>query len=388
MCGGSFAIAFARIGQNVRFNSVGRTIAGLYSANNIRSKAGADQGGTLSMKKLAVAILLLPLACGGASAQAPAGSPAAGKAYWEREAPRVTACRNCHGGMGEGGFGPDLAGRGLNAAQFARAVRQPWGIMPAFVESQLSDQDAADLAAYFAAMPKVAEPAKWRVDIPAGAPPGQANMINIGCGQCHGATFNGPRANMGAVNMDFDYFANLVYNHTTAMAPHRAALGINATNLDMGNYSRTRLSAGTLRSMYFWARDEIGVRVPLAGTLSKGEAGPSGVTYTLTVTNNGLQGKGVIAEGLTISLIIPADTTVVAATGTGYQGIGTDEKTKAGVATWQLPRSAPKDQERITITLSKPATAASNLRGEIRWAKPAPKTGRGDDVVAIAAAPL
>jgi hypothetical protein len=260
--------------------------------------------------------------------------------------------------------------------------------MPAFVESQLSDQDAADLAAYFASMPKVSEPGKWRVDIPAGAPPGQMNLINVGCAQCHGATFNGPRGNMGAVSMDFDYFANLVYNHTTAMPQHRALLGQNATNLDMGNYSRARLSAGTLRSIFFWARDEIGVRVPVAGTLSKGEAGPSGVTYNLTVANNGLQGKGAIAEGLTVSLNIPADATVVAATGTGYQGVRTDDRTKASVAVWQLPRSAPKDQERITVTLSKAATAAANLRGQIRWAKPAPKTGPSQDVVNIAPAPL
>jgi hypothetical protein len=276
----------------------------------------------------------------------------------------------------------------LNAAQIVRAVRQPWGIMPAFVESQLSDQDAADLAAYFASLPKVAEPAKWRFEVPAGAPPGQANLVNIGCAQCHGVTFNGPRGNIGAVNMEFDYFANLVYNHTTAMPQHRALLGANATNLDMGNYSRTRLSGGTLRSIYFWARDEIGPRVPLTGVLGKGEAGPSGVTYTLTVGNGGLQGKGLVAEGVTVSLNVPADTTVVAATGTGYQGVRTDDKTKASVAVWQLPRSAPKDQERITITLSKAATAAANLRGEIRWAKPAPKTGPSQDVVAIAPAPL
>jgi mono/diheme cytochrome c family protein len=336
------------------------------------------------MKKFVLAMLMSSIAAGTASAQAPAGNPAAGKAYWEREAPRVTACRNCHGGNGEGGFGPDLAGRGLNAAQVARAVRNPWGIMPAFVESQLSDQDAADLAAYFAALPKPAEPAKWRFDVPAGAPPGQANLINIGCGQCHGVTFNGPRANMGAVNMDYDYFANLVYNHTTAMAQHRAVLGNNATNLDMGNYSRSRLSGGTLRSIYFWARDEIGVRPPLTGVLGRGEPGPTGTTYTLTVANGGAQGRGVIAEDLTIRLMIPSDMTVVAATGLGYQGPSTDEKTKSTVVTWQLPRSAPKDQERYTITLSK----AGNFRGEIRWAKPAPKSGPSGDVVAIAPAPM
>src|SRR5215468_11755062 len=183
----------------------------------IRKQRGCrSRGGTSSMKKLALALLALPLAQSGVSAQT-AGSAAAGKAYWERAAPRATACRNCHGDAGEGAFGPDLAGRGLNAAQVARAVHQPWGIMPAFVESQLSDQDAADLAAYFASLPKVAEPGKWRFEVPAGAPPGQANLINVGCAQCHGPTFNGPRNNIGAIDMDFDYFANLVYNHTTAM---------------------------------------------------------------------------------------------------------------------------------------------------------------------------
>jgi mono/diheme cytochrome c family protein len=89
------------------------------------------------MKKLAFALLALPLAHGAALAQE--GNPAAGKAYWDRDAPRVTLCRACHGASGEGAFGPDLAGRGLNAAQVARAVHQPWGVMPAFTDAQFSD---------------------------------------------------------------------------------------------------------------------------------------------------------------------------------------------------------------------------------------------------------
>jgi mono/diheme cytochrome c family protein len=339
------------------------------------------------MNKTVVALLLLPVAQG-AFAQT-AGDPAAGRAYWERVAPRNTDCRQCHGANGEGGFGPDLAGRGLSAAQVLRAVRQPWGVMPAFVESQVSEKDAADLAAYFGSLPKPAEPGKWRFEVPTGAPPGQVTMISMGCGQCHTPQFQGPRGNMGAVSMDFDYFANLVYNHTTAMPQHRALLGINATNLDMGNFSRTRLTEGQLRQIFFWARDEIGVRVPMQGTLAKGEAGPSGVTYTLTVNNNGLQGKGVIAEGLTVSLDIPKDTQVVAATGTGYQGVHADEKTKANVAEWRLARSAPRDSEKITITLSKAGTADNNLKGSIRWTKPAGKSGQAADaLIAIAPAPL
>jgi mono/diheme cytochrome c family protein len=331
-----------------------------------------------------VAFLMLPL--GQSVAFAQQGDAAAGKAYWDREAPRATACRNCHGNNAEGAFGPDLAGRGLNIAQVIHAVRQPWGIMPAFVESQMNDKDAADLTAYFASLPKPAAPGKWRFEVPAGAPNGQAIALNIGCAQCHGPALNGPRTNMGAVNENFAYFSNLVYNHTTAMQQHRALLGSNATNLDMGNYSRTRLSEGQLRQIFFWMRDELGFRPTMAGVLSKGEQVSTGVTYNLTVSNNGLQGKGLIAEGITVSLIVPKDSTVVAASGTGYEG--TRMVNNATNAVWQLPRSAPKDSERLSITLSKAGTQADNLRGTVRWAKPGPKSGPNNDNAAIAPAPL
>ena len=333
------------------------------------------------MKKLLLAFLALPLAQSAAFAQAP-GDAAAGKAYWDRLAPRATDCKNCHGLTGEGGFGPDLAGRGLNAAQILRAARQPWGVMPAFVDSQVSAKDAADLAAYFASLPKPAEPGKWRVDVPAGAPPGQATMINMGCGQCHGATFNGPRGNIGLSGMNFDEFTNLVYNHTTAMPQYRAEIGNAGTNLDMGNFSRSRVTVGQLRQIYFWARDEIGVRAPVAAQIGKGEQGPGGVTYPITITNNGMPGKGVIAEGLTINVNVPAGYDVVAATGQGYQGVNNN------IATWKLPRSAPKDQDKLSITVSRPVTQGANFRGGITWAKPAPKSGPSTDVVNIAPAPL
>jgi hypothetical protein len=53
-----------------------------------------------------------------------------------------------------------------------------------------------------------------------------------------------------------------------------------------------------------------------------------------------------------------------------------------------LPRSAPKDEEKVSITLSKAVTAAANLKGDIRWSKPSPKSGPSVDVVNIARAPL
>src|ERR1700686_5349242 len=113
----------------------------------------ACHSGRKSMKKMLVAFLVLPLAQTAASAQI-VGDAAAGKAYWDRQGPELPGRKECQKPKGEGGFGPDLAGRGWSAAQVLRAVRQPWGIMPAFVESQVSAKDAADIAAYMATLPK------------------------------------------------------------------------------------------------------------------------------------------------------------------------------------------------------------------------------------------
>jgi hypothetical protein len=186
---------------------------------------------------------------------------------------------------------------------------------------------------------------------------------------------------MGGYDMNFEYFANLVYNHTTAMPAYRTEIGNTNTNLDMGNFSRSRLSEAQLQQIYFWARDEIGFRPQLTATVGKGETGPTGVTYPVIIANIGVQGKGLIAESLTVSLTIPAGYAVVAATGQGYQGLSNN------VATWKVARSAPKDQEKLTVTLSQPLTQSANVRGTLTWAKPAPKTGT-DVPVAITGAPL
>ena len=90
-------------------------------------------------------------------------------------------------------------------------------------------------------MPKPAEPGKWRFEAAASDPPGKATLINVGCGQCHGPTFNGPRGNLGAVNADFDYFANLVYKHTKAVMQHRELLGNTGNDINIGNYSKERI---------------------------------------------------------------------------------------------------------------------------------------------------
>jgi uncharacterized repeat protein (TIGR01451 family) len=107
----------------------------------------------------------------------------------------------------------------------------------------------------------------------------------------------------------------------------------------------------------------------------------NGATYTINVRNNGVQGRGITAEGVTVRAIIPAGVTVVSGTGEGYQGV----KTEGGntVAEWMLPRSAPRDAQAYTITLSRAVTPQDNFRAEVRWRSPAPKSGPANDVVAI-----
>jgi mono/diheme cytochrome c family protein len=319
------------------------------------------------------------------SAAAQTGNAQAGKTLWEGPA---TQCRNCHGQNGEGGFGPDLAGRHLTVAQFRHAVRQPWGIMPAYIESQISDSEIADFVAYFDSLPAPAKPGAWRFDVPAGAPRGQeVALATVGCAQCHGPILNGPRGNAGAVGADFRWFSNMVYDHAKVMPTQWKTLGEQpAVRVRMGTYSRSRLPESVLMEVFNWAKD-IGFRPLVQGRLGAGVSGADGVTYSLTVENIGLQGRGLAAEDLTVNLVVPAGANVVKTTGENYKGVSQDAGLKGSVAVWQLSRLGPKEKQTYTLTLSRAGTASDNVRGAIRWTKPAVKTGPSDEAN-IAPAPL
>jgi mono/diheme cytochrome c family protein len=336
------------------------------------------------MKKLVATLALLPLlplSYTVATAQnAPQGDAARGKAVWEEQ-----DCSNCHGSVGQGAFGPDLAGRGLNYAQVRHAVQQPWGIMPAF--PQVTNQELADLTVYFASLPKVAEPGKWRFETPANAPKGQAIAFNMGCAQCHGAYMNGPRDDFGAVDADMNWFKRMVYQHVTEIQVHRRELGNPENPPDMGNFNPNRLYESELQEVYDWIKNDLGFRAPVRGRLSKAEQAANGVTYKLAVDNFGLPGKGLTAEEITVRVQIPNGATVVSTTGAGYQGVKMDNDAKAQFAEWTIARLGPKQVQNYTITLSKAGTREDNVRGQIRWAKPAVKPGPLDQAN-IGPAPL
>jgi len=145
--------------------------------------------------------------------------------------------------------------------------------------------------------------------------------------------------------------------------------------LRMGNFNPLRLSESQMREIYTWAHDEIGFRPELQAQLT---GGPS---YTLNLANNGEPGKGLTAQTLTIDLLVPTGITVTAATGEGYKGVHPDPQGKGSVAEWQVARLAPKQTQTFTINLSQAPANPADLKGTIRWAKPAPKTGPNLDAV-------
>lgn len=331
------------------------------------------------MRQVLIAIVFLFTLSLAANAAAQ-GNAEEGKKLWESVDAR---CRDCHGIKGEGGFGPDLAGRQLSLDQFKHAVRKPWGIMPMFVEQQLSDQNIANFHAYFTSLPKVGEPGPWRTPVPAGAPKGQQLMIaTYGCGQCHGAVMQGPRADAGAIAADFEWFRKMTYEHTTIMPEHRKLLGEAPAGVRMGNFSPTRVPEPELQEIWRYVRDDLKFRVPL---LSRLTAGTSAGTYNLVVQNEGLVGKGLTAEDITIKLALAPGTKVTNTTGAGYQGVRNDPQLKADVAVWQLPRLGPKQEQTYTITVG---SGGGIARGQVSWTKPAQGTGTPDQInVAMPPAP-
>jgi mono/diheme cytochrome c family protein len=328
-------------------------------------------GGTFMRVVLVALLLFFPLfQSNNAWAQ---GNAQAGKALWENAG--ASRCSYCHGQKGEGGFGPDLAGRQLSLEQFKQAVRKPWGVMPAYLESQASDQDLANYHAYFASLPRVAQPGPWRTPLPANAPYGQVLLVaTVGCGQCHGAVIQGPRADAGALGADFEWFKRLVYDHAASMPDFRKSLGQADTPVRMGNYSRARLPEPLLEQIWRYMSEDLKLRVPVTSNLSTGS---SAGAYNLVVQNDGVAGKGLAAEDITITLVLRPGTKVTNATGAGYQGVRTDAQAKADVAVWQLPRLGPKEQQSYTLTVASGGGVAS---GQVRWNRPAQGGGNPDEV--------
>jgi mono/diheme cytochrome c family protein len=302
-------------------------------------------------------------------------------------------CVNCHGHHAEGGFGPSLAGLSMPWVAFRKAVREPWGIMPAFREQQKPDDTLADIYAYLQTLPRASALGEWHWrKAPPTAPLGQRLYMNFaGCGQCHEPEGKFPRARLGVMARDvtFDYFKKQIYQHYERWPKGTMPL-----------YTPERLPEVVLREMYAWLVDELGLRPWVTGSLAVGNRDGAKTSYTLLVGNAGVKDKGLVAEGLTVFVRIPMGCSLVTATGTGYAGTmplaklglepalrlaphphddsGVVERPKpdlsGDVAVWKLPRIAAAEQMSLSFTLSGPEPSPELLRGfegsTIYWTTP------------------
>ena len=307
------------------------------------------------MRTVLVALLVVPLVA------VAAGRADADEKVWSLSSPtRAADCAYCHGPQGEGGFGPDLAGRAITLEQFKTAVRKPWGMMPAY--PNIKDETLVELYTYLQSLPKVAQPAAWRVPVPGDATPkGQRTLVVFGCAQCHGAEMVRPRVALGgmAADMNFAAFSRIVYQHTELYERNM-----------MGLFSRDRLTEPSLKDIFDFVQ-AIGFRVPLSAVITGVAPAGGNTTYTLTVANGGKAGKGLTAEDITVSLVVPSGSTVVGTTGAGYQGVQRDANKNADLAVWKLLRLEADAKATYTLTLSGTANANGVAKGSsLTWSKP------------------
>src|SRR4029079_10853828 len=122
-----------------------------------------------------------------------------------------------------------------------------------------------------------------------------------------------------------DYFKALVYTHTTSMPAHQKLLGAAEGPLRMGNFNPLRVPDPTLQEIFKYVRDEMGFRVTMRGRLGPAVMTGDGVTYPLTVQNDGVAGRGLVAEDITVALSLPPGVGIVGSTGVGYQGEQADQ---------------------------------------------------------------
>jgi mono/diheme cytochrome c family protein len=98
---------------------------------------------------VAVLILALPPVVIAAQAQ---GDPGKGRQLYV-----ANGCAYCHGTVGQGGGGRTgglrLAQMGIAFPAFLNQLRHPVNEMPPYVDSVVSDQDAANIHAFIASLP-------------------------------------------------------------------------------------------------------------------------------------------------------------------------------------------------------------------------------------------
>lgn len=164
--------------------------------------AGAAAHGWL----LGLLLLLAPVA---------RGAPAAAQEVFRDN------CAPCHGPGGEGGIGPQLAGRPWTAQAVTARVRQGGLVMPAFSERQIPDSELPALVTYLSGL---ATPAASALLPAPSAKAAGAPLFQARCLACHGAEARGG-IGPGILNtaLPLPRFTRQVRNGGGMMPPFAAA---------------------------------------------------------------------------------------------------------------------------------------------------------------------
>ncbi len=329
-------------------------------------------------KNALIACAVMLLGAVAAQAQTPEGDPNKGRGMF-MGAGGSGLCMLCHGTQAQGSFGPGLAGgRGLTFEQFKRAVRQPWGVMPAY--PNINDEGLAHIYAYLKSLKPAPEPEAWSVaPAAATAPLGQQLQIQFGCGQCHGPEIGHPRRDIGqkVKAFGFEEFKKVIYEKGP---------------VQMGLFNKNRLNESHAREIWNYM-ETAGFRTILFAAMSAPKEEGGNLTYTLTLDNRGHKGTGLAAEDILVSLVVPEGFTAVSGSGGEYLGVKPVETvTNPGqlapframnpkpnvvratlpMAQWKVKKVEAGDKATVTLTLS--GTGKPNFSGSnVTWAKPAIK---------------
>lgn len=93
-----------------------------------------------------------------AGTASPSAFTGAGNAAHGKKLFLTVGCAECHGTVGQGGVGPNLAAYPLPAAMIAAYIRDPAGVMPPYAASVLNNADVEDIAAYLKSIPASPKP--------------------------------------------------------------------------------------------------------------------------------------------------------------------------------------------------------------------------------------
>jgi mono/diheme cytochrome c family protein len=137
-----------------------------------------------------------------------------------------SACAGCHGSSAQGGSGPSLAGTSRPFASFQATVRRGARGMPAFSQTQVSDQMLRAIYDWLQA--------QGGAEVPHTQP---AVWTDALCGACHGANAEGASGPaLTGEGFSFDEFQRVVREGAEGMPAY-----------DVG-----RVSDADLRAMYDW----------------------------------------------------------------------------------------------------------------------------------------